>query len=75
MAARKGNSFAFDCFKKGHKPMDGVPSDVFILGGFPHQGAVCQKCKGVYYIQLSDKKVDDIPAIVNVEGKRIVSDN
>lgn len=68
------SAFAFDCFKKGHKPMDGVPSDVFVLNGFAHTGAVCKNCKGVYYVQISDKKMDEMPVLVNTEGKRILSD-
>lgn len=65
-------AMGFDCHKKGHHPMKGIPEQVIILESFPHVGRICKACKGVYYEQLSDVKME-ASGVLDPEGRVILS--
>lgn len=69
MSKRPG--LAFDCPKKGHKPMTGVPTEVVLINGYPHVGYICQFCKCPYFAQVSDEKYEP-SRVVDVKGKPIL---
>lgn len=64
-------SMGFACPKIGHAPMQGVPEEVVVLGGYPHVGRVCRRCRGVYYEQVGNRKMVKT-GVLDVDGKEVI---
>lgn len=64
----------FDCYKKGHTPMEGLEPQMVLLAGYIHVGHVCAKCKVPFFELISGEKVD--PAgLVDASGKNVIITN
>jgi hypothetical protein len=61
--------FKFTCFKKGHRPMDGVAEKPVVMNDSLYLGRVCRECLVVYF-----EYVGPASQLVSSSGNPLVSD-